>query len=150
MIDVAPARRTVMAWLIGGVALLAGRAPFAQAQQRAASDAATERRWIEAAFAMRRLAESWGDQSYGAVLVLEGVLVGEGPSQVVKLNDPDAHAEREAIRDAQTRLGRKGLDGAVLYSTSRPCRRCESVAAEAHIARMIYGADGRDAGRPTP
>ncbi|HSB73008.1 MAG TPA: nucleoside deaminase [Candidatus Methylomirabilis sp.] len=150
MSDGAPARRKVIAWLLGGVAFLAGRGPFARAQQHAASDAAADRRWIEAAFAMRRLAESWGDQSYGAVVVLDGALVGEGPSRVVKLNDPDAHAEREAIRDAQTPLGRKDLDGAVLYSTSRPCRRCEGIAAEARIARMVYGADGSDAGRPKP
>lgn len=148
MSDVAPARRNVIAWLIGAFGLICGPVPFARAQQGASSDAATHRRWIEVAFDMRRLAESWGDQSYGAVVVLDGVLIGEGPSRVVKLGDPDAHAEREAIRDAQKRLGRTGLDGAVLYSTSRPCRRCERVAAEAHIAQMIYGTEVRDAGRP--
>jgi tRNA(adenine34) deaminase len=104
---------------------------------------------MEAAFAMRRLAESWGDQPYGAVVVIAGNVVGDGPSRVVKLDDPDAHAEREAIRDAQRRLGRKNLDGGVLYSTSRPCHRCESVAAEARVERMIHGAELLDAGRPT-
>jgi len=148
MSDVAPARRSVIAWLIGGFALSLGAPPFARAQQGAVSDTATHRRWMEAAFEMRRLAESWGDQSYGAVVVMDGAVIGEGPSRVVKLGDPDAHAEREAIRDAQKRLGRTGLDGAVLYSTSRPCRRCERVAAGAHIAQMIYGTDVRDAGRP--
>lgn len=78
-------------------------------------------RWYEAAAAMKRLAESWGDQSYGAVLVLDGQLVGEGPSRVVKNADATAHAEREAIRDAQRRLGRSKIEGSVLYSTSRPC-----------------------------
>jgi tRNA(Arg) A34 adenosine deaminase TadA len=150
MSAVAPARRNVIAWLIQGFALMAGSVPLGWARQRAALDAAADRRWIEAAFAMQRLAESWGDQSYGAVVVLDGALIGEGPSRVVKLGDPDAHAEREAIRDAQRRLGRKNLNGAVLYSTSRPCRRCEGVAAEADIARMIHGVDMRDAGRPEP
>jgi tRNA(Arg) A34 adenosine deaminase TadA len=107
-----------------------------------------ERRWFEAAASMKRLAESWGDQPYGAVVVADGVVVGEGPSRVVKRRDPTAHAEREAIRDAQRRLGRPSLAGSVLYSTSRPCRLCETAAAEAQVARMIHGPDLIDAGRP--
>ncbi len=107
-----------------------------------------ERRWHDAAVAQRRLAESWGDQSYGAVLVLDGRLIGEGPSRVVKLGDATAHAEREAIRDAQRRLGRQSLQGSVLYSTSRPCAICEAAAAEARVSRMIFGEALRDAGQP--
>ena len=107
-----------------------------------------ERRWYEAAAAMERLARSWGDQPYGAVLVAANAVVGEGPSRVVQLGDPTAHAEREAIRDAQRRLGRLSLAGSVLYSTSRPCRLCESAAADAQVARMVYGAELNDAGSP--
>ena len=99
---------------------------------------------------MRRLAESWGDQQYGAVLVADGVVIGEGPSRVVQRGDPSAHAEREAIRDAQRRLGRDDLSGSVLYSTSRPCRECERAAALAKVTRMIYGEALRDAGPPRP
>ena len=97
---------------------------------------------------MLRQAESWGDQPYGAVLVLEGTLVGEGPSRVVKDRNIDAHAEREAIRDAQRRLGRKELPGTILYSTSRPCRLCEAAAAEAKVSRMYFGPTLVDAGAP--
>jgi len=97
---------------------------------------------------MLRQAESWGDQPYGAVLVLEGALVGEGPSRVVKNRNIDAHAEREAIRDAQRRLGRKELPGAVLYSTSRPCRVCEAAAAEAKVSCMYFGPTLINAGAP--
>ena len=97
---------------------------------------------------MKRLAESWGDQPYGAVLVIDGVLVGEGPSRVVKNQNPDAHAEREAIRDAQRRLGREELPGAILYSTSRPCSLCEAAAARAGVRRMYYGPSLTDAGVP--
>jgi len=114
----------------------------------AAAPAESERRWIDAAFAMKRLAEAWGDQPYGAVVVLHGAIAGEGPSRVVQRGDPDAHAEREAIRDAQRRLGRTDLEGAVLYSTSRPCARCERVAASARVLRMIHGRELRDAGPP--
>jgi tRNA(adenine34) deaminase len=82
------------------------------------------------------------------VLVVGDIVVGEGPSRVVKLGDSTAHAEREAIRDAQRRLGRTVLAGSVLYSTSRPCRLCEAAAAEAGVARMVYGAELNDAGSP--
>lgn len=104
--------------------------------------------WYEAAAAMKRLAESWGDQAYGAVLVLHGQLVGEGPSRVVKNRDLTAHAEREAIRDAQRRLRRSTLAGSILYSTSRPCTMCESAAAEVGVKRMYYGERMHDAGVP--
>ena len=106
------------------------------------------RKWYELAAAMKTLAASWGDQAYGAVLVLDGHLVGEGPSRVIKNKDGDAHAEREAIRDAQRRLGKVELTGAVLYSTSRPCSRCEAVAAQAKVSRMFFGPSLVDAGVP--
>lgn len=119
--------------------------------QAPAAGAVDERgRWIDAAFEMKRLAESWGDQPYGAVVVLDGRIVGEGPSRVVQLGDPDAHAERVALRDAQRRLGRQDLAGALLVSTSRPCRLCEQAAARAGVARMLHGRDAHDAGRPMP
>lgn len=136
-------RRTA---LLGAVAaFLAGIGARARAGSNAA---APERRWYEAAERMKRLAESWGDQPYGAVLVLEAVIVGEGPSRVIKNNDPSAHAEREAIRDARRRLGRQQLAGSVLYSTSRPCSLCEAAAAEAGVSRMYVGSSLTDAGEP--
>lgn len=107
-----------------------------------------DHQWYEAAVSMQRLAESWGDQSYGAVLVLDGQLAGEGPSRVVKNQDATAHAEREAIRDAQRRLGRASLAGAVLYSTSRPCVVCEAAAAQAGVRRMYFGPALADGGSP--
>jgi len=113
-----------------------------------AAGAPPDRKWYEAAENMRRMAEGWGDQPYGAVLVLDGRMVGEGPSRVVKSADSGAHAEREAIRDAQRRLGRTELAGAVLYSTSRPCSLCEAAAARAKVSRMYFGRFLEDAGTP--
>lgn len=104
--------------------------------------------FIAAAERMRLEAVRAGDQSYGAVVVSGGEIVGWGPSRVVVERNSDAHAERVAIRDAQKRLGRKDLSGAVLYSTSRACSLCERAAAEARIARMYWGARGSDAGPP--
>ena len=106
--------------------------------------------FIEAAFRMRDDAVRAGDQPYGAVLVKDGRIIGFGPSRVVLKNDQSAHAEREAIREAQARLGRSDLSGAVLYSSSRPCALCEAAAARANVARMIHGRGATDAGRPRP
>jgi tRNA(Arg) A34 adenosine deaminase TadA len=75
-------------------------------------------------------------------------IVGFGPSRVVLKRDETAHAEREAIRDAQARLGRKDLSDCVMYSTSRPCSNCERAAADAKVARMYVGAEAADAGVP--
>lgn len=140
-------RRRLLRPIVAAVTLLAG-GRGALAVEAATQPFAAQKRWFEAAAAMKRLAESWGDQPYGAVLVAGDTLIGEGPSRVVKLGDPSAHAEREAIRDAQRRLGRTHLAGSVLYSTSRPCRACELAAAQAQVSRMIYGEALNDAGPP--
>jgi tRNA(Arg) A34 adenosine deaminase TadA len=97
--------------------------------------------------ALRDEAVRAGDQAYGAVVWRDGVIVGEAPSRVVASNDWTAHAEREALRDAQRRVGRDDLSGCLLVSSSRPCARCETAAARAGIARMFYG-EGVDAGPP--
>lgn len=139
-----PGRRRTVLKFAAALAACAIRQPArAQAVRRP-----PEARWYDAADEMRRLAQSWGDQPYGAVLVLDGVLVGRGPSRVVKNQNPDAHAEREAIRDAQFQLQRQQLTGAVLYSTSRPCSICEAAAAQAGVTRMYFGPSLTDAGTP--
>jgi tRNA(Arg) A34 adenosine deaminase TadA len=142
-----PPRRSVLARLVLATALLLGVRPASSAE-RSDPPPKPEQRWFEAAASMKHLAESRGDQPYGAVLVANGSIIGEGPSRVIERGDPTAHAEREAIRDAQRRLGRTNLSGSVLYSTSRPCRQCELAAAQARVARMIYGAELNDAGQP--
>jgi tRNA(Arg) A34 adenosine deaminase TadA len=104
--------------------------------------------FIAEAFRMKDEAVRAGDQPYGAVVVREGRIIGFGPSRVVLKNDPTAHAEREAIRAAQARLGTTDLSGCVLYSSSRPCGACEAAAFEARIASMVHGPSATDAGPP--
>ena len=133
-------RRSAM---IAMAAALAGLAPRARA-----APPSEHRAFIDAAFKMRDEAVGMGDQPYGAVVVKDERIIGYGPSRVVLKQDPAAHAEREAIREAQARLGTTNLSGGVLYSTSRPCAVCERAAAEANIARMIHGAEATDAGPP--
>jgi tRNA(Arg) A34 adenosine deaminase TadA len=102
------------------------------------------------ALALRDEAVRSGDQPYGAVVLYEDRIVAEAPSRVVTRRDIDAHAEREALRDAQRRLGRSDLAACLLVSSSRPCRLCESAAARLNIARMIHGESLLDAGKPAP
>ncbi|MGQ0569976.1 MAG: nucleoside deaminase [Armatimonadota bacterium] len=104
--------------------------------------------FIARAFEMRRRAVDAGDQSYGAIIVKDSRIVGLGPSRVITNGDPTAHAEMEAIRDAARRLGSRDLSGCVMYSTSRPCRMCESAAYWANVTRLHHGPSGTDAGAP--
>jgi tRNA(adenine34) deaminase len=114
------------------------------------ADASSKQTFIDKAFEMKRLAESTGDQGYGAVVVRGNEVVGLGPSRVVVKKDWSAHAEREALRDAQERLDTNDLSDCVMYSTSRPCGDCERAAAQAKLSRMYYGSQGADAGAPKP
>jgi tRNA(Arg) A34 adenosine deaminase TadA len=132
-------RRAVLAAFAAAGAAMATRVNAAPAEHR---------EFIAAAFRMKDEAVRLGDQPFGAVVVKEGRILGFGPSRVVLKNDRTAHAEREALREAQARLGRRDLSGAILYSSSRPCADCETAAAEANIARMFHGSDATDAGRP--
>lgn len=133
-----PSRRR---WMLGAAGILLSR--------RAAAEAPPARApFVAQAFEMRRRAVAAGDQAYGAVVVKDGRVVGEGVSAVITRGDPTAHAEIEALRDAARRLGTQDLAGCELYGTSRACGMCEPAAARAGIARMYYGPEGRDAGVP--
>jgi tRNA(Arg) A34 adenosine deaminase TadA len=99
---------------------------------------------------MRQQAVAAGDQPYGAVLVLNGSIVGFGPSRVVTDRDVNAHAERAALWDAQKKLGRQKIEGAVIYATSPPCSICQKALAQAGIVRMHVGPAATDVGKPEP
>jgi tRNA(adenine34) deaminase len=103
---------------------------------------------VAEALRMREEAVKNGDQPYGAVLVVDGVIAGYGPSRVNSTRNPDAHAERVALWEAQRRLGRQTLAGAVVYATSRPCSACQRALAAANVERMLVGPMAEDAGRP--
>jgi tRNA(adenine34) deaminase len=133
-------RRHFLIGLAATVATLMGRATAAPDPSRSG--------FVDRAFAMKKQAIESGDQPFGAVVVRGQEVVGFGPSRVALKRDESAHAEREAIRDAQVRLGRSDLADCVMYSTSRPCRDCERAAADARIARMYVGAEAADAGAP--
>jgi tRNA(adenine34) deaminase len=76
----------------------------------------------------------------GAVIVLDGAIVGRGFNQPISSGDPTAHAEIVAIRDAARRVGNYRLTGAVLCVTIEPCLMCVGAAVHARIATLVYGA----------
>lgn len=134
-------RRHFLTGLAATVATLMGSAKAAPDPYSSA--------FVDQAYAMKKQAIESGDQPFGAVVVRGREIVGFGPSRVVLKRDESAHAEREAIRDAQAHLGRSDLADCVMYSTSRPCQDCERAAAAAGIARMYVGAEATDAGAPS-
>lgn len=82
---------------------------------------------------------------FGAVIVMDGAVVGEGWNQVTARNDPTAHAEVVAIRDACARLGTFDLSGAAIYTSCEPCPMCLGAILWARLDRMYYAADRADA-----
>lgn len=75
----------------------------------------------------------------GAVVVVEGEVVGSGHNQPIGLQDPTAHAEIIALRAAARRLENYRLTGATLYVTIEPCQMCVGAMIHARIARLVYG-----------
>lgn len=115
---------------------------FVVSQHRSTAAAALDEQakfFVAEAQRMKELAVASGDQAYGAVIVKENQIVGYGPSRVIADENPDAHAERVALWDAQKRIGTKDLAGCVIYSTSIPCAICQEALAEANVETMFYG-----------
>jgi len=86
-----------------------------------------------------------GAGPFGAVIVNHGRIVGTGFNRVTAANDPTAHAEIVAIRDACTRLGRFSLAGCEIYSSCQPCPMCLAAIYWARLERIYYAADRADA-----
>ena len=82
-----------------------------------------------------------GDVPVGSVVVLDGEILSARHNERELLNDPSAHAEVLAIRDAAAIVGASRLDGATLVSTLEPCPMCAGVALNARVARVIFGAE---------
>jgi len=76
----------------------------------------------------------------GAIVVLNGEIVGRGFNQPIGRHDPTAHAEVMALRDAAARLGNYRLPGCELFVTLEPCAMCSGAIMHARIARVVFGA----------
>ncbi|HEX6975192.1 MAG TPA: tRNA adenosine(34) deaminase TadA [Vicinamibacterales bacterium] len=102
--------------------------------------------FMRRALALAQEARRRGEVPVGAVLVLDGAVVGEGFNQPIGSHDPTAHAEIVALRDAGQRIGNYRLTGATLYVTIEPCQMCVGAMVHARIGTLVYGATEPKAG----
>lgn len=92
------------------------------------------------ALAEARRARDAGEVPIGAVVVIDKQIAGMGHNQPIELNDPTAHAEILAIRQAAERIGNYRLTDATMYVTIEPCAMCAGAMVNARIKRLVYGA----------
>lgn len=92
------------------------------------------------ALALARQAEAAGEVSVGAVVVVDGEIVGRGFNSPIAKSDPTGHAEILALREAGARLGNYRLEGAMLYATLEPCVMCAGALVAARVRRLVFGA----------
>ena len=95
--------------------------------------------WMRAALAEARCAGQADEVPIGAVVVVDGEIVGRGRNRPIGSVDPTAHAEIDALRAAATYLGNYRLPGAFLYTTVEPCLMCTGALLHARVARLVYG-----------
>ncbi len=106
----------------------------------------TDADWMKLALEQARLAAAVGEVPVGALVIKEGELVGQGHNMNLLGNDPTAHAEIVALRQAAARLGNHRLSNCVVYATIEPCSMCAGALVHARIARLVYGASDPKAG----
>lgn len=97
--------------------------------------------WMQKALELAHRAESQGEVPVGAVLVLNDKCIAEGWNQPISLNDPSAHAEMIAIRQAGQQLNNYRLCDTTLYVTLEPCIMCAGAIVHARVGRVVYGAN---------
>jgi tRNA(adenine34) deaminase len=101
---------------------------------------------MEIALVEARAARDRGEVPVGAVAVTDERVIGRGRNRTEELQDPVAHAEILALREAARALGSWRLLGVTLYSTLEPCAMCSGACVLARIERLVYGADDPKAG----
>ena len=103
-------------------------------------------RFVRAALQEAERCLDWGDVPVGAVMVRAQEIVAAAGNQRERLQDPTAHAEILAMREAARRVGSWRLDGCTLYVTLEPCAMCAGAMVLARVKRLVYGAADPKAG----
>lgn len=101
---------------------------------------------MELALEQARRATELGEVPIGAVVAIDGAVVAARHNERLSTNDPTAHAEILALRDAAAAQGSSRLDGAVLVTTLEPCPMCAGAAVMARVARVVFAAEDPKAG----
>lgn len=96
--------------------------------------------YMRMAIALAEEAALQGEVPVGAVVVKNGEVIGLGKNAPISLNDPTAHAEIQAMREAAKHLGNYRLVDCTLYVTLEPCAMCSGAIQHSRIARLVYGA----------
>jgi tRNA(Arg) A34 adenosine deaminase TadA len=105
----------------------------------------SDREYIDMAAELAEENVKAGGGPFGAVIVKDGEIIATGVNMVTKNNDPTAHAEVNAIRNACQKLGTFKLEGCVVYSSCEPCPMCLSALYWAGVSRIYYGNTKEDA-----
>lgn len=100
----------------------------------------TDQDHMQKALALAAVAAEHGEVPVGAVVVVNDQVVGEGWNQPILSNDPTAHAEIVALRNAAANLANYRLTDATLYVTIEPCTMCAGALNHSRISRLVYGA----------
>src|SRR3989442_3871749 len=102
--------------------------------------------WMAAALQEAARAEAAGEVPVGAVVICNEMLIGRGHNASLSLNDPTAHAEIQALREAARHVGNYRLVSATLYVTIEPCLMCMGALLHARIKRLVFGCHDAKAG----
>jgi tRNA(adenine34) deaminase len=102
--------------------------------------------WMAEALHCAQRALEAGEVPVGAVVMREGRVIGRGWNRNLADNDPTAHAEMVALREAGRTVGNHRLVGCELFVTIEPCAMCAGAAIHARLRRLVYGADDPKAG----
>ncbi len=100
----------------------------------------TDQEFMQVALQLAQQGAEAGEVPVGALVVLDGTIVGRGYNAPISQHDPSAHAEIRALRDAARHLENYRLVGCTLYVTLEPCAMCAGAIQHARIARLVYGA----------
>jgi tRNA(adenine34) deaminase len=98
-------------------------------------------KWMQRAFDLAKKAEAQDEVPVGAVIVLNDQIIGEGWNQPISSDDPTAHAEIMALRDAGKKIGNYRLPNTTLYVTLEPCTMCAGAIIHARLSRLVYAVD---------
>jgi len=101
---------------------------------------------MQSALAEAHKAAEAGEVPIGAIIVNEGTVIGRGQNRVLRDNDPTAHAEIVAMREAAGALRNYRLNGCTLYVTLEPCAMCAGAMIHARLDRLVYAAADPKAG----